>query len=71
LGEVLKTLAQQKKSKIEEGHLIVDHVHMMILIPPKYAVSNVVSCMKGENAIHLARMYREYKRNFTGQNFWV
>jgi putative transposase len=64
LGEVFRTLAQQKESTIEEGHLMPDHVHMMISIPPKYAVSQVVGFIKGKSAIHLARVYGEKKRNF-------
>ena len=48
-----------------------DHVHMMIAIPPKYAVSQVVGFMKGKSAIHLARVYGERKRNFVGQHFWA
>ena len=71
LGEVFRTLAQHKESRIEEGHLMADHVHMMISIPPKYAVSNVVGYIKGKSAIHLARVYAERKRNFTGQSFWA
>ena len=55
LGEVLKRLAQQKESRIEEGHLMSDDVHMMISIPPKYAVSQVVGYIKGRSAIHIAR----------------
>jgi putative transposase len=69
LGEVFKQLAGQKESRIEEGHLLVDHVHMMISIPPKYAVSQVVGYIKGKSAIHLARVYGERKRNFVGQHF--
>src|SRR5712671_6487063 len=69
LGEVFRKLAQQKESRIEEGHLMPDHVHMMISIPPKYAVSQVVGFMKGKSAIHLARVYGEKKRNFVGQHF--
>ncbi len=65
LGEVLRMLASHKESKIEEGHLMPDHVHMMISIPPKYAVSQVVGYIKGKSAIHLARVYGERKRNFT------
>ena len=71
LGEVFRTLAQHKESRIEEGHLMVDHVHMMISIPPKYAVSQVVGYIKGKSAIHLARVYGEKKRNFVGQHFWA
>ena len=71
LGEVFKKLATQKESRIEEGHLMSDHVHMMIAIPPKYAVSQVVGYIKGKSAIHLARVYAERKRSFVGQHFWA
>ena len=71
LGDVLKRLAEQKESAIEEGHLMPDHVHMMISIPPKYAVSQVVGYIKGKSAIHIARHYAERKRNFVGQHFWA
>jgi putative transposase len=71
LGEVFRGLALQKESRIEEGHLMPDHVHMMIAIPPKYAVSQVVGFIKGKSAIHLARVYGERKRNFIGQHFWA
>jgi putative transposase len=71
LGEVFRRLAVQKESQIEEGHLMPDHVHMMISIPPKYAVSQVVGYIKGKSVIHLARVYGERKRNFVGQHFWA
>lgn len=71
LGEVLRRLAEQKESRIEEGHLMPDHVHMMISIPPKYAVSQVVGYIKGKSAIHMARVYAGHKRNFVGQHFWA
>ncbi|MBH2018350.1 MAG: IS200/IS605 family transposase [Burkholderiales bacterium] len=71
LGEVFHTLAQHKESRIEEGHVMRDHVHMLIAIPPKYAVSQVVRYIKGKSAMHLARVYGENKRNFTGQSFWA
>ncbi len=48
-----------------------DHVHMLISIPPKYAVSSVVGFLKGKSAIHLARVYGERRRNFVGLNFWA
>ena len=71
LGEVFHRLAAQKESKSEEGHLMPDHVHMMLSIPPEYAVSQVVGFIKGKSAIHLARVYGERKRNFVGQHFWA
>jgi putative transposase len=71
LGEVFRKLAEHKESRIEEGHLMPDHVHMLISIPPKYAVSQVVGYIKGKSAIHLVRVYAERKRNFVGQHFWA
>ena len=71
LGEVFRRLAEQKESRVEEGHLMPDHVHMMISIPPKYSVSQVVGYIKGKSAIHLARVYAERKRSFVGQHFWA
>ena len=61
LGDMFRKLALQKESRIEEGHLMLDHVHMMISIPPKYAVSQVVGFIKSKSAIHLARTYGERK----------
>jgi len=71
LGEVFRKLAEQKECRIEEGHLMPDHVHMLIAIPPKYAVSQVVGYIKGKSAIHVARVYGEKKRNFVGQHLWA
>jgi putative transposase len=71
LGEVFRRLAQQKESRVVEGHLMPDHVQMLLSIPPKYAVSQVVGFMKGKSAIHLARVYGERKQNFVGQHFWA
>src|ERR1700735_407935 len=71
LGDVFRRLAEQKESRIEEGHLMSDHVHMLIAIPPKYAVSQAVGFIKGKSAIHLARVYGERRRNFVEQSFWA
>ncbi len=71
LGEVFRRLASQRESRILEGHLMPDHVHILISIPPKYAVSQVIGYIKGKSAIHLARNYGEKKRNFVGQHFWA
>lgn len=71
LGEVFRRLSEQKGSRIEEGHLMPDHVHMMISIPPKFAVSQVVGYIKGKSAIHIARVYGERRRNYVGHHFWA
>ena len=73
LGEVFRRLAEQKESRIEEGHLMPDHVHMMIAIPPKHAVSQVIGYIKGKSAIHLARVYGDWTRLVCGKErppFW-
>ena len=71
LGEVLKQLAMQRESRIEEGHLMRDHVHMLVSIPPKYSVAQVMGFIKGKSAIHIARVYAGRRRNFVGQHFWA
>ena len=71
LGEIFHELALQRECKIHEGHLVGDHVHMMISIPPKYSVAQVAGYIKGKSAIHIARTYGGYKQNFVGQNFWA
>ena len=69
LGEVFRELARQRESVIVEGHLLADHVHMLILIPPKYSVSQVIGFIKGKSAIQIARVYCGRKKDFTGQSF--
>jgi len=71
LGQIFRVLAGQRESTVEEGHLRPDHVHMLISIPPKYAVAKVVGYIKGKSAIQIARTYVGRKRNFVGQNFWA
>jgi putative transposase len=71
LGPVLRDLAHQREASVEEGHLNLDHVHMLISIPPNYAVSQVIGFIKGKSAIYIARTYLGRRQNFTGQQFWA
>ena len=71
LGPVLRELARQRECVVEEGHLNLDHVHMLLSIPPKYAVAQVLGFIKGKSAIHIARTYLGRRQNFTGQHFWA
>ena len=71
LGKVFRDLARQRESEIDEGHLMPAHVHMLIAIPPKYAVAQVVGFIKGKSAIHIARSYLGRRRNYRGQHFWA
>ena len=67
----MKELARQKESEILQGALMPDHVHMLIAIPQKYAVSSVIGYIKGKSAIYIARNFRGKKRNFVGESFWA
>lgn len=71
LGEIFRELAKQKECTVIEGHLMPDHVHIMLSIPPKYSVSQVVGFIKGKSAIQIARNFQGRKKNFVGQNFWA
>ena len=70
LGDVFHELARQRESRVLEGQQ-PDHVHMLISIPPKYGVSQVVGYMKGKSAIHIARTYLGQKKNYSGMSFWA
>ena len=71
LGTVFRSLAEQWECKVEEGHLMPDHVHVLLRVPPKYSVSSVMRFIKGKSAIHIARVYAGRRRNFVGQHFWA
>ena len=71
LGEVFRRLADQKESKIEEGHLMPDHVHMLISIPPKYSVAEVIGFLKGKSLVWIAQNVERKLRNFLGHKFWA
>ena len=70
LGDVFHELARQKGVVIEEGHLMQDHVHMCLSIPPKFSVSNVVGFIKGKSAISIARQFKG-RRNYAGEEYWA
>jgi putative transposase len=70
-GEIFRELALQRESRVVEGHLMTDHVHMCLSIPPKHSVSHVVGYIKGKSAISIARQFGGRQRNFTGEVFWA
>ena len=70
LGLVFRELARKKECDIIEGHLMPDPVHMLVAIPPKYSVAQVVGFLKGKTAIHIARVYGGRRWSFVGQQFW-
>ena len=71
MGAVFRDLAQQRESEVLEGHLMTDHVHMLLSVPPKYSVAQVMGFIKGKSAIHIARVHAGWRRNFVGQHFWA
>ena len=71
LGGIFHELVSHRESKILEGHLMTDHIHMLIEIPPKYSVAQVVGYVKGKSAIHIAKTFEGRQKNFTGQHFWA
>ena len=71
VGSTFKDLAMQKACQVIEGHLLPDHIHLLISIPLKYSVSQAIGYLKGKSAIHIARTYMGRKKNFTGQYFWA
>ena len=71
LGPILHELARQKECRIIEGHLMPDHVHMCIEIPPKHAVASVIGYLKGKSAMAIARQFAGRDRNFAGEHFWA
>jgi len=71
LGPVFRELIRQKESELLEGHMLEDHVHMMLRVPPKYAVAEIIGYVKGKSAIAVARQFSGRKRNFNGEKFWA
>lgn len=71
LGKVFHALAAMKDCRIISGHLMADHVHMCVEIPPKFAVSAIIGFLKGKSAIAIARQFSGKERNFTGEHFWA
>ena len=71
LGSTFHELANQRNCKILEGHMVQDHVHMLIAIPPKYSVAEIMGYIKGKSAIAVARQFGGKQRNFNGEKFWA
>jgi putative transposase len=71
LTDIFHGLFRQKECVVVEGHLMSDHVHVLVSMPPKYAVSQVVGFVKGKSAIHIARNHAGHRRNMSGQHFWA
>ena len=70
MGEIFKELCRRFGIELVEGHVMVDHVHMCLGIPPKYSVANTVGKLKGKAAIMIHQKYGR-QRNFVGLHFWA
>ncbi len=71
LGPIFHELARQKECRMIEGHVMPDHIHMCIEVPPKHAVASVIGFLKGKSAIAIARQFGGRDRNFSGEHFWL
>lgn len=69
LGQILKELCRRYEVQLVEGHVMPDHVHMLLAIPPKLAVANFIGKLKGKSTILINQKYVK-QRNFRGLNFW-
>ena len=71
LGTIIRRLCKYKGIEIIEGSMCIDHIHMCLAIPPKYAVSGIVGYLKGKSAMIMFEKYSRLKRNFKGHSFWA
>ena len=71
LRDVFHRLANQKECVIESGHIMPDHVHMLISIPPKHSIATVVGFLKGKSSIWVAQNISNRQKNFVGHKFWA
>jgi len=71
IGGIFRDLCRQQGIDLVEGHAMGDHVHLLLMIPPKFSVSNTVGFLKGKSAIRIFREHLRVKRNFTGMHFWA
>ena len=71
IGGILRELCGQHGVELVEGYAMADHMHMLLMIPPKFSVANTVGFLKGKSAIRIFRDYLQVKRNFTGRHFWA
>ena len=71
LGQIFHSLARQKECTIVKGHIMPDHVHICMSIPPKHSVASVIGFLKGKSAITIARSFSGKQRNFMGEHFWA
>ena len=71
IGEILRRLCEHKGVEIIEGHLMPDHVHMLLAMPPKYSVSGVMGYLKGKSSLVIFDKHADLKYKFGNRRFWA
>lgn len=71
IGAIFRDLCHQTGVDLIEGYAMRDHIHMLLMMPPKFSVANTVGFLKGKSAIRIFGDYLQVKRNFTGRHFWA
>jgi putative transposase len=69
--DIIRQLCEWKKIEILEGNIQIDHIHLVLEIPPKYSISEAVGFLKGKSAIKLFDFHLELKRRYWGRHFWA
>lgn len=71
IGKIIRKLCEENKIELIEGHVMSDHIHLLVSVPPKLSVANTIGFIKGKSAIRIHREYMSRERNFTGLHFWA
>jgi putative transposase len=71
IGRILRELCRQQGVELLEGYAMRDHIHMLLMTPPKFSVANTIGFLKGKSAIRIFRNHLQVRRNFTGRHFWA
>ncbi len=71
IGDILRRLSEYKGVEVIEGKACTDHIHICLVIPPKYSVSTIVGYLKGKSAMIVFEKYSRLKQNFRGHQFWA
>ena len=71
IGKIFRELCRQASIELVEGYAMKDHIHMLLMIPPKFSVAQTVGFLKGKSAIRIFREYQQVSRNFTCRHFWA
>ena len=70
IRDILKSLCSYKGIEILEGHLMPDHVHLLLSIPPKYSVSSIMGYLKGKSSLMIFERHANLKYQFGNRHFW-